>query len=218
MFYANSASGGDALRGLLHCGKRAVPLRYIELDPAGAFDPRTAYLGTMVLEALGHHDLNTVRRAGHRITDRLVFGLEYSRDRYLGAAARQIEIEPDRRKDRVEHLCHDQTENVEYRAFGRILPGQYAEQCLALRRRRPFVDDRLKGSVALMQRSGKIDGGAELRPLSRTSPKCPSVMCMPTNPLQLPFVGRALKSQGQPKAQLQFLIQSPLRRHSVRGI
>jgi hypothetical protein len=117
----------------------------------------------MVLEALGHHDLNTVRRAGHRITNRLVFGLEYSRDRYLGAAARQIEIEPDRRKDRVEHLCNDQTENVEYRAFGRILPGQYTEQCLALRRRRPFVDDRLKGSVALMQRSRKIDGDAEIK-------------------------------------------------------
>jgi hypothetical protein len=108
----------DAVRPLFHRGKRAVPLRYMELDPAGAFDPRTAYLGTMVLEALGHHDPDTVRCAGYRITDRLVFGLEYSRDRYLGPAARQIEIEPDRRKHRFEHLCHDQTENVEYRAFG----------------------------------------------------------------------------------------------------
>src|ERR1700751_3391904 len=145
MPYANSASGGDALRGLLHCGKRAVPLRYIELDPAGALDPRTAYLGTTVLEALRHYNLNTVRRAGHGITDRLVFCLEYSRDRYLGAAARQIEIEPDRCKDRVEHLCNDQTENVEYRAFGRILSGQDAEHSVSLRRRRPLIYNRLKG-------------------------------------------------------------------------
>jgi hypothetical protein len=73
-------------------------LRHVELDPAGALDPRTADLGAVVLEPFRHHDLDTMRRAGYRIADRLVFGLEYSRDRYLGAAARQIEIELDRRK------------------------------------------------------------------------------------------------------------------------
>jgi hypothetical protein len=41
---------------------------------------------------------------------------------------------------------------------------------------------------------------------------------MPTRPLQVPWVGRALKSQGQPNAQLQFFTHSPERRQSVPAI
>ena len=68
---ANTQSGGDALGRLLHGGERAVPLRHFELDPTGAGDARTADLGATVLETFRHHDLNTVRRAGYRIADRL---------------------------------------------------------------------------------------------------------------------------------------------------
>src|SRR5713226_2363898 len=117
---ADSPSGGDPFRRLHYRGERAVPLRHVELDPAGALDPRTTYLGAMVLEAFRHHNLDTVRGAGHRIADRLVLGFEHPRDRYLGASARQIEVEQDRRKDRVKHFRHDQAEDVEDRTFGRI--------------------------------------------------------------------------------------------------
>lgn len=68
-----------------------------------------------------------MRRAGYRIADRFVLSLEYAWDRYFGSSARQIELELDGRKDRIEHLRHDQAEDVEDRAFGRILPGQDTE-------------------------------------------------------------------------------------------
>src|SRR5580700_2268913 len=115
---ADSLSGGDALRRLHHRGERAMPLRHAELDPAGALYPRTAYLGAMVLEPFRHHNLDTVRSARYRIADRLVLGFDHPRDRYFGPSARQIELEPDRRKDRIEHFRHDQAEDLENSAFG----------------------------------------------------------------------------------------------------
>src|SRR5437868_11331122 len=65
---------------------------------------------------------------------------------------------------------------------------------------------------------GKSTTRKKLRPSRLVLPKWPLSMRMPTRPWQLPCVGRALKSHGQPKAQLQFFIQSPLRRHSVCGM
>src|SRR5437868_4965002 len=61
---------------------------------------------------------------------------------------------------------------------------------------------------------GKSTTAAKQRPSSLVPSKCPLVILMPTSPWQDPWVGGALKSQGQPNAQLQFLIHSPSRRQS----
>src|SRR5438270_2954312 len=61
---------------------------------------------------------------------------------------------------------------------------------------------------------GKSTVTAKTRPSSLVFSKCPLVIRMPTMPLQNPSVGSALKSHGQPNAQLQFFIHSPSRRQS----
>src|ERR1700730_13078377 len=61
---------------------------------------------------------------------------------------------------------------------------------------------------------GKSTVAAKTTPSSLVPSKCPLVILIPTMPLHEPCVGRALKSQGQPNAQLQFLIHSPSRRQS----
>src|ERR1700716_2356768 len=58
-------------------------------------------------------------------------------------------------------LGHDQAEDLEQRTFGRILARHDVEKCLALFRRGALIDDRLHLPIALMQRSGKINGCRE---------------------------------------------------------
>src|ERR1700737_1430744 len=58
-------------------------------------------------------------------------------------------------------LGYDQAEDLEQRTLGRILARHDVEKCLALFRRGALVDDRLHLPIALMQRSGKINGCRE---------------------------------------------------------
>src|ERR1700726_2701084 len=58
-------------------------------------------------------------------------------------------------------LGHDQAAELEQRTLGRILARHDVEKRLALLRRGALIDDRLHLPVALMQRSGKINGCRE---------------------------------------------------------
>src|SRR3954471_22144501 len=70
-----------------------MALRHVEFDAASAGGARAADLAEAVLETVRHVDLYPVRRAGHRVFDRLVLAFEDARDRHLGAAARHVELD-----------------------------------------------------------------------------------------------------------------------------
>src|SRR5207249_3453387 len=100
-----------------------------------------------------------------------VFAFEDARDRYLGAAPGHVEAEMDRREDRLQHLRDDQREDVEQRAFRRVLAGQDAEQRRALVRGGALVDDRLDGAVAFVQRAREIDSHEKAQPVEPHIPE-----------------------------------------------
>ncbi len=89
--------------------------------------------------------------------------------------------------------------------------GEHHEQGLVLGRAGPLVDDRLCLAIAFVQRPRKRNHDEKLKPVRLTPSQLPLVMRMPASSMQKPLVGLALKSQRQPNAPLQFLIQSPSR-------
>src|SRR5438105_2293042 len=100
--------GDNALRRLRDGGERAVAALGVELDRTCALDVGGCNLGAAVLKALRHHDLDAVRRAGHRVLDRLDVGDEYPRYLQLRLAAVLVEGPVDLREHRVVRLRHDQ--------------------------------------------------------------------------------------------------------------
>jgi len=148
--------GHYAGRCLLHLSERRVSLRDIELDPACAADRGVCNFSFAVLESFGHDDLDAMLRAGHRVLDRLNIALQDSRDRQLCPSLRFIELKLDRCEDRIEHLRHDQTDDVEDCPVRGVLTGDDLEQGVPLLGSRPLIYDRLNCSIAFMKRSGEI--------------------------------------------------------------
>src|SRR5260221_8054381 len=153
--------GRHTRRGLLDPCQRAMPLGHAELDAAHALDTRARDLGFAVLEAIGHDHLDAVLGTGRRIADGLAFRLENTGYRYARRATVHVELEGDRGEDGIEHLRHDQAEDMENRAFGRVLAGEDLEQGITLPRGGALVDDCLHCSVALVERAGEVDHDEE---------------------------------------------------------
>ena len=68
-----------------------------------------------------------------------------------------IELNVDRRKDRVEHFGNDQAEDVKEGALRCVLAREDLEQGVALLCGGLLVNDRLHRAVALVQRTGEVD-------------------------------------------------------------
>src|SRR5437868_12778689 len=100
-------SGGNPRGGVFDLRQRAMPFGHGEFGSAGARDAGTRDLGFVVLESLGHDHLNAMLRSGHRVADWRGFRLQDTWDRYPRGATIHIELDVDRRKDRVEHFGND---------------------------------------------------------------------------------------------------------------
>jgi hypothetical protein len=75
---AVSASSRNAVRRLDDVRERTVRAFGVEFDGPGRVDVGGANFSGPVLEALGHHNLNSMRGARHRILDRLDLGLQHT--------------------------------------------------------------------------------------------------------------------------------------------
>ena len=126
--------------------------------------------------------------------------------------AHPVERERDGHQQRIVNLGDDQAEDLEQRAFGGELARHDVEKRFALFRRGALVGLQLAHCPHAARRESRRSPRKPGR--RRWISKCPLVIRMPTMPLQYPSVGSALKSHGQPNAQLQFLIHSPSRRQS----
>ena len=167
-----------------------------------------------MLEAFGHHDADAMGRTRDRVLDRLDIGFKNALRDEPRHPSVLVEGELERCKDRIVDRGHDQAEDVKQRALRRMLAGHDIEQRLALLGRGALVDDGLHLAVALMKGAGKIHGYRKYQPIELGALEVSLGDLHPDQPLQVPWVGGALKSQGQPKAQLQFFIHSPSRRQS----
>src|SRR5713226_6951442 len=74
----SAASSRNAIRRLYDVGERAVRAFCVELDCPGRVDVGGGNLGGSVLKAIGHHNLNAMGSARHRILDRLDLGLQHA--------------------------------------------------------------------------------------------------------------------------------------------
>src|ERR1700674_2085724 len=111
-----------AFWGLHHGCKRAMPAFRLELDGPAATDVGRGDLTLPVLEPFRHHDLNAVRSPCHRVLDRFDLGFQHTGDNEARGPADLIKLERHGREDRIMHLAHDQTEDLEKRTFRRVLP------------------------------------------------------------------------------------------------
>src|ERR1700682_2322443 len=129
-----------------------------KLDRPGRADVGRGNFGGPVLKAVRHHDLNAMRSARYRVLDRLNFRLQYTLGDQTCDASVLVERELEGRKHRIVDLGYDQAQDMEQRAFGRMLARHDVGKRLALFRRGALVDDRLYRPIALMQRPAKING------------------------------------------------------------
>ncbi|SRR5260370_10951828 len=92
--------------------------------------------------------------AGHRIADRLAAALDHPRHFETGDAALDVDLEFDRRKDRIVDLAQGGGEHLpDGGTWLGILPGENAQQRVTLGRRCALIDDELRLAVALVNRS-----------------------------------------------------------------
>src|ERR1700730_6058774 len=73
-----AASSRNPLRRLHDIGGGAVRALGVELDDSGRVDVGGGNFGGFVLKAFGHHDLNAMGSARHRVLDRLDLGLQHA--------------------------------------------------------------------------------------------------------------------------------------------
>src|SRR5580692_7383026 len=121
------ASMYNAALAEMDVGELPVGVGEIDFDGAGDLRPTAPHLGDRVLEPLGQLDARLMLVAGHRIADRLAAALDHARHFETGDAALDVDLEFDRRKDRIVDLAQGGGEHLPDGGTGLgVLPSENA--------------------------------------------------------------------------------------------
>src|SRR5208337_2787683 len=127
----------------------------IHPDGAHALRPTASHLGDAVFKPLRQLDARVVLGAGDRIADRFAPALDHVRNHQPGSAALDVDLELDLGEDGIVDFREGRGKDLPdgCTRLG-ILPGENAQQGLALSRRGLLMDDQLHLTVAFVDCSG----------------------------------------------------------------
>ena len=116
----------------------------------------------MIFEPLWQMHADAMLFSGDGVANGLDRCVDDARDACATDSLFQVEVEFDRRENRVVHLGEGWGEHVEDRRAGRgLLPRQNGQECVALRVVRVIADDDERLAVAEMNRPGPSEHAAE---------------------------------------------------------
>ena len=138
-----------------------MPGTEIELEFTDPLGRTVCTLGFVEYPAIGQRRDDPVLLVSYRVQYRLRLGPQHPGHIDPPVPLADIPLPSDFREDRVMVMFNDDTEDLEHRPHGLVLPGQDVKQCIALLFGGTTLQNGLHAPLSVMNRPGEIERGRD---------------------------------------------------------